>query len=284
MSLHKLVLPLLVALSLAVPALAEPVDPVAVVNGEPITRAEFISTLEEVAGAQILDRMITVRLLLQANKKEKLVAPEEIDREFADVRAQFPAETEFLAALKANGLTPDSLRQQIEAKLVLDRLAVKGVTVSDEEIAQYFEQNQEELGEPEQVRARHILVTEEEEAKKLIEELKAGADFAKLAAEHSKDPGSQGHGGDLGFFRRGELVPEFEAVAFALKPGEVSSPVKTEFGWHVIKVEEHKAAVPATLAAKREEIRSILLKQKTKQPSEVLAELRTESEVKILWQ
>ncbi len=283
MFMRKVVLPLLLGLSLAVPALAAPADPVAVVNGEPITRAEFLATLEQAAGAQILDRLITVRLLLQANQKQSLVPAKDVDQEFANLKAQFPSEAEFLTALQTNGLTPDTLRQQIEAKLVLDRLAVQGITVTDEEVAKYFQEHQAELGQPEEVRARHILVDTEEEAKKLVEELNAGGDFAKLAAERSKDPGSQGNGGDLGFFRRGELVPEFEQVAFALKPGEVSAPVKTQFGWHVIKVEEHKAAVPATLEGKREEIRATLLKQRTKPSSDIVSELRSKGDVKVLW-
>lgn len=283
LSVCRLALTLLFVLSLAFPAWAASVDPVAMVNGEPITRAEFMAVLEQVAGPQILDRMITVRLLRQANKRENLVSAQEIDREFASIRGQFPGEPEFLTALKQNGLTPDTLRQEIEAKLTLERLAVKGVNVTDEEIAQYLQENQEQLGQPEEVRARHILVTTEEEAKKVVEELKAGGDFAQIAAARSQDPGSKDQGGDLGYFRQGELVPEFEKVAFELKPGEISAPVKTQFGWHIIKVEDHKAAVPATLEAKKDQIRETLLKQKAKEPSEVLAELRSQGEVKVLW-
>jgi foldase protein PrsA len=281
---RKFVPALVLVLALTLPALAQPADPVALVNGQPITRAEFLTALEQSAGAQILDRLIAVHLLQQANQKDKLVEAKEIDQEVAGIRGQFPGEAEFLSALKQNGLTLDSLRQQIEAKLTMDRLAIKGITVTDEEIAQYFQDNEQALGEPEQVHARHILVATEEEAKKVVEDLQAGGDFALLAAARSKDPGSQGNGGDLGYFRRGELVPEFEQVAFALKPGETSAPVQTQFGWHVIKVEDHKASVPAALEAKKDEIRAILVQQKTKEPAQVLTELRAQNEVKTLWQ
>jgi peptidyl-prolyl cis-trans isomerase C len=90
------------------------------------------------------------------------------------------------------------------------------------------------------VRARHILVENEDDAKKIVVRLKGGEDFAKVAKELSKDPGSGAEGGDLGFFTQDRMVPEFAATAFALKPGDLSAPVKTQFGWHVIKLEERR--------------------------------------------
>src|SRR5436853_632069 len=91
-----------------------------------------------------------------------------------------------------------------------------------------------------EVRARHILVETEDEAKAVVEELKKGADFAELAKKKSKDPGAS-DGGDLGFFTKDQMVPEFSAVAFTLEPGKVSDPVKSQFGWHIIKVEEKRS-------------------------------------------
>jgi peptidyl-prolyl cis-trans isomerase C len=90
------------------------------------------------------------------------------------------------------------------------------------------------------VHARHILVPTEEEAKKIEDQLKKGADFAELAKKESKDPGAS-DGGDLGFFTKEQMVPEFSKVAFELEPGKISDPVKTQFGWHIIKVEEKRA-------------------------------------------
>ena len=102
----------------------------------------------------------------------------------------------------------------------------------------YEEASKQITGEVE-VRARHILVETEDEAKAVAEELKKGADFAELAKKKSKDPGAS-DGGDLGFFTKDQMVPEFSAVAFALEPGKISDPVKSQFGWHVIKVEEKR--------------------------------------------
>ena len=94
--------------------------------------------------------------------------------------------------------------------------------------------------------ARHILVASEDEAKKIIEELNKGGDFAALAKAHSTDSGAA-QGGDLGFFKKGDMVPEFAAAAFALKAGEITTtPVHTQYGWHIIKVEEHRQAPPPT--------------------------------------
>ena len=111
----------------------------------------------------------------------------------------------------------------------------------------------------EEVHARHILVPTEEEAKKIIDELNKGADFATLAKQDSKDPAAQ-NGGDLGFFKKGDMVPEFAAAAFALKDGEVTqTPVKTQFGWHVIKVDEHRVAPPPTFEQARDQLRQQLI-------------------------
>jgi peptidyl-prolyl cis-trans isomerase C len=100
------------------------------------------------------------------------------------------------------------------------------------------------MAQEEEVRARHILVETEEEAKAILEQLKAGADFATLAKEKSKDPGGA-DGGDLGFFAKGQMVPEFSEVAFKMFEGQLSNPVKSQFGWHIIKMEEkRKRPVP----------------------------------------
>ncbi len=108
---------------------------------------------------------------------------------------------------------------------------------------------------PKEVHARHILVPTEAEAKSIIAKLKAGADFATLAKQESKDTGSQASGGDLGWFKQGDMVPAFSAAAFGLKPGEVSpTPVHTEFGWHVIQVLGDRRAPPPTLDSVKQQI------------------------------
>jgi peptidyl-prolyl cis-trans isomerase C len=103
-----------------------------------------------------------------------------------------------------------------------------------------YEEAAKQIAGEQEVHARHILVETEDEAKAIEAELKKGADFAQLAKEKSKDPGGAADGGDLGFFTKDQMVPEFSAVAFTLEPGKISDPVKSQFGWHVIKVEEKR--------------------------------------------
>jgi peptidyl-prolyl cis-trans isomerase C len=102
-----------------------------------------------------------------------------------------------------------------------------------------YEDASKQITGEQEVHARHILVETEDEAKAVADELKKGADFADLAKKKSKDPGAS-DGGDLGFFTKEQMVPEFSSVAFALEPGKISDPVKSQFGWHIIKVEEKR--------------------------------------------
>ncbi len=103
------------------------------------------------------------------------------------------------------------------------------------------------------MRARHILVETEDEAKAILEQLKAGADFATLAKEKSKDPGAA-DGGDLGYFNKGQMVPEFSEVAFKMYPGQLSNPVKTQFGWHIIKLEDKRQRKPPPFDAVKDQL------------------------------
>ena len=111
---------------------------------------------------------------------------------------------------------------------------------TDDAMKKVYEEASKQITGEVEVRARHILVETEDEAKAVVEELKKGADFAELAKKKSKDPGAS-DGGDLGFFTKEQMVPEFSAVAFAIEPGKISDPVKSQFGWHVIKVEEKRS-------------------------------------------
>jgi peptidyl-prolyl cis-trans isomerase C len=132
-------------------------------------------------------------------------------------------------------------------RLMMDSLlAAEGkAATTDEAMKKVYEEASKQITGEAEVHARHILVETEDEAKAVVEELKKGADFAELAKKKSKDPGAS-DGGDLGFFTKDQMVPEFSAVAFVLEPGKISDPVKSQFGWHVIKVEEkrNRAAPP----------------------------------------
>jgi peptidyl-prolyl cis-trans isomerase C len=130
-------------------------------------------------------------------------------------------------------------------RLLMDSLlASEGkAATTDEAMKKVYEDASKQITGEQEVRARHILVETEDEAKAVEEELKKGADFAELAKKKSKDPGAS-DGGDLGFFTKDQMVPEFSAVAFALEPGKISDPVKSQFGWHIIKVEEKRNRKP----------------------------------------
>src|SRR6202045_1905588 len=126
-------------------------------------------------------------------------------------------------------------------RLLMDNLlAVEGKAgTTDEAMKKVYEDASKQIAGEQEVHARHILVETEDEAKAIAADLKKGADFAELAKKKSKDPGAS-DGGDLGFFTKDQMVPEFSAVAFALEPGKISDPVKSQFGWHIIKVEEKR--------------------------------------------
>src|SRR3982075_3847462 len=127
-------------------------------------------------------------------------------------------------------------------RLLMDSLlATEGkAATTDEAMKKVYEDASKQITGEQEVHARHILVETEDEAKAIKAELDKGADFAELAKKKSKDPGAS-DGGDLGFFTKDQMVPEFSTVAFALEPGKVSDPVKSQFGWHVIKVEEKRS-------------------------------------------
>jgi peptidyl-prolyl cis-trans isomerase C len=151
--------------------------------------------------------------------------------------------------------------------------------ITDEAVkARYDQDSAGKTGEPE-VHARHILVGDEATAKKIIADLgKKGADFAALSKQYSKDPGAAQQGGDLGFFKKGDMVPEFSTVAFGLKDGEVSPvPVKTQFGWHVIQVIEHRVSPPPSFDQERDELRqSIIQAAVQKEVASVRAAVKVE--------
>ena len=156
--------------------------------------------------------------------------------------------------------------------------------VSDERIAQYYEEHKEEFRRDEQVRARHILFklgqqpTAEEEGKArdqaeaALRRIQEGEGFAEVARQLSQDPASAQQGGDLGFFKRGEMVKPFEDVAFALSPGEMSDPVRTDFGFHVIKVEEVQEGGYRPLEMVRDELRARLRGEEARRQAETKAQ------------
>ena len=151
----------------------------------------------------------------------------------------------------------------------------KGAT-NDAALKKFYDEQIGQVKPVEEVRARHILVEGEEDAKKAVARLKGGEDFAKVAKEISKDPGSGAEGGDLGFFTKDRMVPEFAEAAFALKPGELSAPVKSQFGWHIIKLEERRMKPVPAFEQVKDRIAQALA---GKSQNDYLTKLRSEAKI-----
>lgn len=193
--------------------------------------------------SQLLERMIEMKLLSQEVTKKQLNPDDPaVKSQAEELKKMMGNEIIFQETLAQQGMT----ELEFKNSLVLYSKITAGVEVSDKEVKTFYEENPDDFGQPESVTARHILLKSEAEAKEVIAQLKAGADFATLAREKSIDPSAKDSGGYLGSFTKGQMVPEFESAAFAQKAGTFSeSPVKTEFGYHVILVEAHtEAAVP----------------------------------------
>ena len=133
--------------------------------------------------------------------------------------------------------------------------------VTEEKMRKLYDDSIKAMKPEMEIKARHILVPTEQEAKDIAAKLKSGVDFAKLAQEFSKDPGSGKEGGDLGWFTTDRMVPEFGEAASKMKPGQVSDPVKTQFGWHIIKVEEMREKKPPTFEEVKDQVQQFLERQ-----------------------
>ena len=216
--------------------------------------------------------LIDKELIIQEGRKAGFQARDiELDTELAKIKERFPSEDEFYAALTKEKLTEKKLREIIEKALirkkVLDnRIKPTVKPVSEEEIAEFYQKNKERF---EEVKVSHILLKVSPDAddkakadvrsrmQAIYEEAKGGADFAELAKERSEGPSALS-GGDLGFFRRGQMVKSFEDAAFALKEGQISEIVETQFGYHIILAVDKKPKTQADFDKINEAIRSIL--------------------------
>jgi len=230
----------------------------------------------------ILNQLIDYELLYQQAQKEKVkISNDEINLEIDKIKDNFSSPEEFDGALKANNITLTQLKEDIKRQLMINKVLeeIKSqVSISDEDLLEYYNENKESLLEPEQIHARHILVETEEEANNLLLQLKEGlTDFSELAKEKSIGP-SAPSGGDLGFFTRGQMVKEFEDAAFSLEPGEISDVVQTQFGYHIIKCEEKKEEYSPTFEEAKERISNTLIYQRENEAiSALISKLREEA-------
>lgn len=244
------------------PPVQKSAEAVAKVNGVSIGKEQLFEEMLAGGGEQALQNMIDKELIRQEAQKAGIkVTADDIEQQLDSIRNTFSSEEEFQQTLAMYNMTVEDLKKDMETQIQLRKLLEPQVKVTDADIKQYFDSNLEELKEPEQVKASHILVATEDEAKTILADLKNGADFATIAQEKSLDTASKENGGDLGFFAKGDMEEGFENAAFSLPVGSVSDPVKTESGYHIIKVTEHKEAHTPTLEEKQEEIREQLVNE-----------------------
>src|SRR6188472_1556915 len=236
-------------------------DPVlAKVNGAEIKKSDVALAEEELGPSlaqmdpatkkdNVLAFLIDMKIVSKAAEDKKIENNEEFKKRLAFTR---------------NRLLMDSL------------LAGEGkAATTDDAMKKVYEEASKQITGEQEVHARHILVESEDDAKAVAAELKKGADFAELAKKKSKDPGAS-DGGDLGFFTKEQMVPEFSAVAFTLEPGKISDPVKSQFGWHIIKVEEKRARKAPDFEQVKAQIETYVTR---KAQAEYVAKLREAAKV-----
>ena len=277
-------LPLLLSLASASEAAVVAADREIVrVNGTPIRQAEVVERLLKRYGPQMVEDMIDETLLRQAAKQKGLQADDaEVSRRLSKLQDQFGSRDLFISQLEQAGSSLSKIRQDLAEELVREKLVIsaRNVKVGDDEIKKAFNENKDKLGSPEAVHLRHILVKTEDEAKDIAAKVKAGADFQKLAREKSLAASGKAAGGDYGFVARGMLPAEIDAVAFALKPGELKI-VPGPRGQHVLQSLELRPAKVAVLSEVRDDLREMLLAEKIKKEApDYLQELRRKAEIK----
>lgn len=236
---------------------------VAIVNGYEIRASEVRMAFDDVIGQLpnlpkklrypfVVEFLVERHLLAQLANQEGLAETDDYKRR--------------LAAYQAKALRDSYLAQKL------------GPQVKEEDIKKVYDEEAKKVTETERIRARHILVASEKEAASVAEKLGAGGKFEDLAKQYSLD-GSKDYGGDLGYFTAPEMVPEFSKAAFALKKGQISKPVKTDFGWHIIRLEDRKMGAAQPYDQVKGAIRNVLVRNKVQ---EVLAGLKDKAKVEIV--
>ena len=288
-------------------------DVLARVNGEAITKADLeqrIAQMEMAAGQRVptekrdaiyrkaLDDLINVKLLRNEVTTRNFPADEKtVDEQMQKIRGQFPSDEEYRKALSSRGMTPETLRANMLDETRINKMmqaeAAGATPVTDAEIREFFEKNPDKFKQPEAVRASHILIRvqpgDEAANKKALAQIqsvhkqaKAGKDFGDLARKYSAD-GSAERGGDLNFFTKDAMVPEFSNAAFALKPGQISDIVQTSFGYHVIKLTERRPAGSIPLEQVTEQVRQHLTQTRQREKAEAFVKvLRSKSKIEVL--
>ena len=292
---------------------ALPAGPIAKVNGVEVSKDEFQRKFDKMTRAftrrgkaippglahryreSILKQLIDKELLNQKIKAGNVKVDETaLAKEFEDYKKMFRTDDNFQRYLKSSEITPEQIKENIRHTLAVKALLKTdgSLSVEDKDIKEYYETNKKRYEVKEQVRASHILLKVDKKAddkakaavKKKADEVhglvtKKGADFAALAREHSQGP-TASRGGDLSFFTKGRMVPEFEKVAFGMKANTISKPVLTQFGWHIIKVTDKKEGRQRPYAEVKESIAKLLQNKKSRRAkASLLKKLKDEGKV-----
>lgn len=295
------------------PMPAELPEVLARVNGQPVSKFDFERLVKNMEAGNgpipaerrdeilraALDQLIIYSIMKQEVVSRGLsVSDADVEARLKQMQAQFPSQAEFDKALASRSTTLEQLRADAKQDMLIDKMMEGEVAsvaaASDAEAKDFYDKNPDKFEQGEQVRASHILVRAPEDADEatkktarakadgLLKRVKAGEDFAALAKEHSDD-GSKEQGGDLGFFGRGQMVPPFEEAAFSLKPGETSGVVTSPFGYHIIRMMEHKPATTVPYDQVKGQIVQFLSNQKKQERVEsFIEEARSKAKIEVL--
>ena len=287
---------------------------IARINGEELTKTEFEAALKNVEGRagrpvpaeqrdqvyrQLVGDLVAFRLVRQeAQRRQVAVSDAELDAAMKQVRSQFRDEAQFKAALANQQMTLPQLRDETRLNLMvsktLEQEVGQQIVVKPSDISSFYEKNPDKFQQPEAVHASHVLVAVQQgapdavksaaraKAVTVLKQARAGADFGKLARTYSDDA-SREHGGDLGFFPKGQMVPPFEAAAFALQPGQISDIVETPFGFHVIKVLERRPGGTVPFSSVSAQIEQYLQEQMKQEKMKAFVDsLKNKGKVEVL--
>lgn len=293
-----------------IPAVAARVDGAAISREEVLQRANAMREQMARMGAPpppaseeffhaMVDQLIGSRLLLAEAKRRGLMpAPAEVQAGLDHLKSQNPQE--LARQMAAQGITEKALladmTQSMAIQKLIDAEVKPAVKVSDEEARRFYEQNPDRMKRPAQLRVRHLLVAlpqgaaapqkeaARQKAEGLLARIKAGGDFAAIARESSDDTGSKGDGGLMPWFSRGEMVPQFERAALALKPGETSGVVESPFGFHVLRLEDQRPAAAIPFEEAKPQIEQFLSRQQARELLDRKVEaLRKAAKVEVLF-
>ena len=253
----------------------EKVPPLIRINDQEISKAEFLAAFDKslqkdqpLSGIEReeLQRSFLVQLIDrelihgEARRLNVTLSEEGVETALQSYRQDYP-DSSFETMLQERGLSLQFWREELKESLIMEKLLEQAVyskiLVTDMEVAAYFEDNRSQFDRPAQVRARQIVVADEGKGQEILGLLRQGQSFADVAAEYSLSPDAQ-HGGDLGFFGRGEMPPEFDEIVFDLPVKRLSDLVKSEYGYHIFLVEEKRKAARLSKQEATEEILSIL--------------------------